>query len=45
VREIVLTDAAPFLRLTITKRNQETDYAAKAVRVGLQRYIGTTRST
>jgi transposase len=39
VREIVLTDAAPFVPLTIAKRNQETDYAAKAVRVGQQRYI------
>jgi len=39
VREIVLKDATPFVPLTLRKRNKETDYGAKAVMAGEQRYI------
>jgi len=39
VRDLVLNDAAPFVPLTISKRGQETDYGAKAVMLGRQRYI------
>jgi transposase len=39
VREVVLKDASPFVPLTLVKRNKETDYGAKAVMVGKERYI------
>jgi transposase len=39
VRDIVLADAAPFVPLTIEKRKKETDYGAKSVMLGGQRYI------
>ena len=39
VRKIVLADDAPFVPLTIDKRKKETDYGAKAVMLGGQRYI------
>ena len=39
VREVVLADTAPCVPLTITKRGHQTDYEAKAVTVGGQRYI------
>ena len=39
VREVVLKDAAPFVPLTVSKRNKETDYGAKTMKVGEQRYI------
>jgi transposase len=39
VREVVLNDAAPFVPLVIEKRKRETNYAAKAVKLGEQRYI------
>src|SRR5215207_7708672 len=39
VRELVLADTAPCVPLTITKRGHQTDYEAKAVTVGGQRYI------
>jgi hypothetical protein len=39
VREIVLSDPAPFVPLTVTRRRHEVDYGAKAVIVGGRRYI------
>ncbi len=39
VREVVLSDAAPFVPLTVPKRGKETDYGAKAVMLGGARYI------
>ena len=39
VREVVLADDAPFVPLAMAKRNKETDYGAKAVMLGKQRYI------
>jgi len=39
VRDVVLADTAPFVPLSIKKRGKETDYGAKAVRFGGQRYI------
>ena len=39
VRDIVLKDTAPFVPLTLTKRKKETDYGAKSVMLGGQRYI------
>ncbi len=39
VRDAVLNDAAPFVPLVIEKRKRETNYAAKAVKLGEQRYI------
>ena len=39
VREVVLNDAAPFVPLTIEKRGRDTDYGAKSVTLGSQRYI------
>jgi hypothetical protein len=39
VRDLVLADAAPFVPLTMTKRKKETDYGAKAVMLGGQRYV------
>ncbi len=39
VRDVVLNDAAPFVPLTMEKRGRDTDYGAKAVGLGGQRYI------
>jgi hypothetical protein len=41
VREVVLADRAPFVPLTLKSktRRKETDYGAKAVRLGERRYI------
>ena len=39
VREVVLSDAAPFVPLTMQKRGRDTDYSAKSVTLGKQRYI------
>ncbi len=39
VREVVLSDPAPFVPLTMTRRRHEIDYGAKAVTVGGRRYI------
>jgi transposase len=39
VREVVLNDAAPFVPLTMDKRGRDTDYGAKTVKLGEQRYI------
>jgi hypothetical protein len=39
VREVVLADAKPFVPLTIEKRGRHSDYGAKAVMLGKQRYI------
>jgi len=39
VRELVLNNTTPFIPLTITKRRKESDYGAKAVMLGSQRYI------
>jgi hypothetical protein len=39
VRELVLDDPAPFVPLTLTRRNQEIDYGAKAVTLAGRRYI------
>jgi hypothetical protein len=39
VREVVLADDAPLVPFTIEKRNQHTDYGAKAVTLGSARYI------
>ena len=39
VRNVVLSDAAPFVPLTVEKRGRQTDYGAKAVTFGEQRYI------
>jgi len=39
VRDLVLTDSAPCVPLTITKRGHEIDYEAKAVTVGDRRFI------
>jgi hypothetical protein len=39
VRTLVLDDPAPFVPLTLTRRNHETDYGAKAVTRGGRRYI------
>jgi transposase len=39
VRDVVLNDAAPFLPLSVEKRGRDTDYGAKAVTLGGQRYI------
>jgi hypothetical protein len=39
VREVVLTDSAPCVPSTLTKRGHETDYEAKAVTVADRRYI------
>jgi len=39
VREVVLADDAPFVPLAMARRNKETDYGAKAVMLGKQRYI------
>jgi hypothetical protein len=39
VRELVLTDTAASVPLTVTRRGKEIDYEAKAVTVGGRRYI------
>jgi hypothetical protein len=39
VREVVLSDASPFVPLVIEKRGRDTDYLAKAVTHGKLRYI------
>ena len=39
VREVVLSDAAPFVPLVIDKRGRDTEYGAKAVTLGGARYI------
>ena len=39
VRELVLDDPAPFVPLTLSRRNQEIDYGAKAVTLAGRRYI------
>ena len=39
VRDLVLTDSAPCVPLTVTKRGHEIDYEAKAVTVGDRRFI------
>ena len=39
VREVVLSDAAPFVPLVIEKRGRDTEYGAKAVTLGGARYI------
>jgi len=39
VRDLVLDDPAPFVPLTLSRRNQEIDYAAKAVTRAGRRYI------
>ena len=39
VRDLVLTDGAPCVPLTVTKRGHEIDYEAKAVTVGDRRFI------
>ena len=39
VREVVLSDPAPFVPLTIEKRGKRTDYSAKAVMLAGTRYI------
>jgi hypothetical protein len=39
VRDVVLSDAAPFVPLTTERRGEQTDYGAKAVTLGGQRYI------
>ena len=39
VRELVLDNSAPFVPLTLTRRNQEIDYGAKAVSLAGRRYI------
>ena len=39
VRDVVLNDAAPFVPLTLEQRGKQTDYSAKAVTLGGQRYI------
>ena len=39
VRELVLDDPAPFVPLTLSRRNQEIDYGAKAVILAGRRYI------
>ena len=39
VRDVVLNDAAPFVPLTTERRGEQTDYGAKAVTLGGQRYI------
>lgn len=38
-REVVLSDATPFVPLVIEKRGRDTDYGAKAVTLGGARYI------
>ena len=39
VRELVLDDPAPFIPLTIAKRDKDIDYEAKAVALARRRYI------
>ena len=39
VRDLVLDDPAPFVPLTLSRRNQEIDYAAKAATRAGRRYI------
>jgi len=39
VRELVLDDSAPFIPLTIAKRDKDIDYEAKAVALAGRRYI------
>ena len=39
VRDVVLSDTAPFVPLTVEKRGKDTDYGAKAVTLGGARYI------
>ena len=39
VRDLVLDDCAPFVPLTLTKRDKEIDYEAKAVTLAGRRYI------
>ena len=39
VRELVLDDSAPFIPLTIAKRDKDIDYEAKAVALAGHRYI------
>ena len=39
VRELVLDDPAPFIPLTIAKRDKDIDYEAKAVALAGRRYI------
>jgi hypothetical protein len=39
VRDVVLNDAAAFVPLTLEQRGKQTDYSAKAVTLGGQRYI------
>jgi Transposase DDE domain len=39
VRELVLDDPAPFIPLTIAKRDKDVDYEAKAVALAGRRYI------
>lgn len=39
VRDLVLADPAPFVPLTLARRDKDVDYGAKAVTVGKQRYI------
>jgi Transposase DDE domain len=39
IRELVLNDPDPFIPLVTTRRGKETDYEAKAVMLGGQRYI------
>jgi hypothetical protein len=39
VREVVLSDAMPFVPLVIEKRGRDTDYGAKSVTLGGARYI------
>jgi transposase len=39
VRDVVLSDAAPCVPLTIEKRGSDTDYSAKSVALGGTRYI------
>ena len=39
VRELVLDDPAPFVPLTVTRRNQEIDYGAKSVVRAGRRYV------
>jgi hypothetical protein len=39
VRDVVLSDAAPFVPLSVEKHGRDTDYGAKAVSLAGQRYI------
>jgi hypothetical protein len=39
VRDLVLSDPAPFVPLTMTRRRHEIDYGAKAVTLAGERYI------